>query len=119
MSAIDRDTPAGPNSVSADSKAELDRHLEWFQERLPERLANCVRWLRKPSSIFWRIPISLVLVVGGIFSFLPVLGIWMLPLGLILIAQDIPFLQPPIVRLLSWVERKWMERKARSDSSQK
>jgi len=119
MSAIDRDTPAGPDPVSADSKAELDRHLEWFQERLPERLANCVRWLRKPSSIFWRIPISLVLVVGGIFSFLPVLGIWMLPLGLILIAQDIPFLQPPIVRLLSWVERKWMERKARSDSSQK
>lgn len=119
MSTLERDTPAGTNPVSADSKAELDRHLEWFQERLPERLANCVRWLRKPSSILWRIPISLVLVVGGIFSFLPVLGIWMLPLGLILIAQDIPFLQPPIVRLLGWIERKWMERKARSENSQK
>jgi len=31
-------------------------------------------------------------------------------LGLMLIAQDIPFLQGPIVRLLGWMERKWLER---------
>lgn len=74
-----------------------------------------MRWLRKPSSIWWRVPISIALILGGIFSFLPVLGIWMLPLGLILIAQDIPFLQPPIARMLGWVERKWHERLARRD----
>ena len=32
-------------------------------------------------------------MLGGIFSFLPLLGVWMLPLGLLLIAQDVPFLQ--------------------------
>lgn len=113
MSTVERHSPAGPNPVSAQAKAELDRYLERFQERLPQRLASCVRWLREPSSIFWRIPISVILILGGIFSFLPVLGIWMLPLGLILIAQDIPFLQGPIVRVLQWAERKWNERQAR------
>ncbi len=31
----------------------------------------------------------------------------MLPLGLIIIAQDLPFLQPPLVRIFQWIERKW------------
>lgn len=114
MTAIERDSPAGPHPVSADAKAELDRHLEWIQSKLPNRAATGVRWLREPSSIWWRVPISIALILGGIFSFLPVLGIWMLPLGLILIAQDIPFLQPPLVRLLNWAERKWRERQARN-----
>jgi hypothetical protein len=39
-----------------------------------------------------------------------VLGLWMLPLGLVLIAQDIPFLQKPIARMLGWIERTWLER---------
>jgi hypothetical protein len=34
----------------------------------------------------------------------------MLPLGLLLFAQDVPPLQPPLIRLLAWVERKWTER---------
>ena len=33
----------------------------------------------------------LLLMVGGVFGFLPVLGFWMLPLGLAFIALDIPF----------------------------
>ena len=37
-----------------------------------------------------------LLIFGGIFSFLPVLGLWMLPLGLLLFAQDVPVLQKPM-----------------------
>lgn len=66
-------------------------------------------WLRQPSSRLVRIPLALLLILGGIFSFLPVLGLWMLPLGLLLFAQDVPLLQPPLIRLLGWVERKWSE----------
>jgi hypothetical protein len=55
--------------------------------------------------------------LGGIFSFLPVLGLWMLPLGLLLFAQDLPFLQKPMARMLGWVERKWIERQ-RAKSAQ-
>jgi hypothetical protein len=38
----------------------------------------------------------------------------MLPLGLLLIAQDVPFLQKPLADALGWMERKWMERKAKA-----
>ena len=80
------------------------------EDRLPPRLARFVGWLRKPSSRLVRIPLAILLIAGGIFSFLPVLGLWMLPLGLLLFAQDVPILQKPLARMLGWVERKWIER---------
>lgn len=91
-------------------QAEVDRHFAWFESKMPPRLARFSSWVRQPSSRWLRIPLGILLILGGIFSFLPVLGLWMLPLGLMLIAQDIPFLQGPIVRLLTWMERKWLER---------
>lgn len=96
--------------MSTDSKQELDRHFAWFEARLPRGPARFVAWLRQPSSRLVRIPLAILLILGGIFSFLPVLGIWMLPLGLLLFAQDVPMLQPPLARLLAWVERKLIER---------
>ena len=89
---------------------ELDRHFAWFEGKLSPRLARFVGWLRKPSSRLVRIPLAILLMAGGIFSFLPVLGLWMLPLGLLLFAQDIPILQKPTARTLGWIERKWIER---------
>ena len=89
---------------------ELDRHFAWFEKKLPQRPAKFVSWVRKPSSIYARIPIAILLVAGGFFSFLPVLGLWMLPLGLVLFAQDVPILQKPIANMLGWIERKWIER---------
>ena len=96
--------------MSEQSKMELDRHFAWFEERLPPGPARFVRWLRKPSSRYARIPLAILLIAGGIFSFLPVLGLWMLPLGLFLFAQDVPILQKPLARMLGWIERKWIER---------
>ena len=91
-------------------KSEIDRHFAWFEAKLSPRPARFVGWLRKPSSRYARIPLALLLIVGGVFSFLPVLGLWMLPLGLLLFAQDVPVLQKPLAQMLGWVERKWIER---------
>jgi hypothetical protein len=96
--------------LSEYDKLELDRHFAWFEGRLPPRGARFVAWLRKPSSWLVRIPLAILLIAGGIFSFLPVLGLWMLPLGLLLFAQDVPILQKPMARMLGWIERKWIER---------
>ena len=76
--------------MSEHDKMELDRHFAWFEERLPLRPARFVGWLRKPSSRLARIPLAILLIAGGIFSILPVLGLWMLPLGLLLFVQDVP-----------------------------
>ena len=91
-------------------QAEIDQHLAWFEGKLSPRLAEFISWVRKPSSRYVRIPLALALFAGGIFSFLPVLGLWMLPLGLVLFAQDVPFLQKPTAQLLGWIKRKWIAR---------
>jgi hypothetical protein len=46
-----------------------------------------------------------LLILGGIFSVLPVLGIWMLPLGLILLAEDVPVLRRWREKALDWIEK--------------
>jgi hypothetical protein len=97
--------------VSAAARAELDRHFESIAQRLPDKGARFIRWIRQPSSRFVRIPLSALLILGGIFSILPILGLWMLPLGLLLIAQDVPILQLPLANALGWIERKWINRK--------
>ena len=84
----------------------LDHEFDRLETRLPDRVSRVLRWLRRPSSRWVRIPLGLALVVAGILSFLPALGIWMLPLGLLLLAQDIPFLQRPMLAALDWIERR-------------
>lgn len=86
----------------------LNRQLDRFERELPKRVSRSIRWLREPSSRWVRIPVGLLLIAGGIFSILPLLGIWMLPLGLLLLAQDLPFLRRPMRRALLWVERRWV-----------
>src|SRR3978361_2478078 len=98
------------SNIAIDHRAELDRHFAWFEGKRSPRLAAFVNWLRKPSSRWVRIPLALVLIIGGFLSFLPILGLWMLPLGLVLFAQDVPVLQKPLAQMLGWIERKWIER---------
>ncbi|HVL20537.1 MAG TPA: tryptophan synthase subunit beta [Amaricoccus sp.] len=43
-----------------------------------------------------RLPVALLLLLGGFFSFLPVLGLWMLPLGVMLLAVDVPLIRPTV-----------------------
>ena len=86
---------------------EMNKYFEMINRRVPDRISRFIHWLRKPSSKAARLSIALLLILGGVFSFLPVLGIWMLPLGLLFIAQDVPFLQRPLVRALAWSETTW------------
>lgn len=50
-----------------------------------------------------RIAVGLVLVAGGILGFLPVLGFWMIPLGLAVIFIDVPVVRRAASRLRAWV----------------
>lgn len=85
----------------------LKRKIDRLQRRLPDRPSRFIQWLRKPSSRWFRIPLGIVLVVAGIFSLLPILGLWMLPLGLLLLSLDVPLLKRPILGMLDWIERQW------------
>jgi len=93
-------------------EAERQRRLALLIDRLPRRMAELVRWLFAPSRIWIRIPAGLLFMIGGCFAFLPVLGLWMLPLGFFLLAEDIPVLRRLSGRLLAWIEHRhpgWMK----------
>lgn len=94
----------------------LKRQLDRFDRLLPAWSSRMLRWLREPSSRWVRIPMGLLLVFGGILGFLPLLGLWMLPLGLLLLSQDLPFLRRPIRRMLICLERRWARRKRQRKS---
>ena len=87
----------------------LDRKIDQISDELPASAGAFLRWLRTPSSRWVRLPLALLLIVGGVVGFLPVLGFWMIPLGALLLAQDVPFLQRPTLRALTWLERKWIK----------
>ncbi|MDN5869504.1 MAG: hypothetical protein L0H73_02095 [Nitrococcus sp.] len=88
--------------------AKLNRQLDQIEGQLPDGVSRVLRWLREPATRWMRIPIGILLIIAGIFSILPVLGLWMLPLGLLLLAQDVPFLRRPTRQALVWIQRQWI-----------
>ena len=86
----------------------LNRQLDRLEHELPRGIRRLIRWLREPSARWARIPIGVALILGGAFSILPLLGLWMLPLGLLMLAQDIPFLRRPTRKGLLWAEKRWI-----------
>ncbi|MBO0905280.1 hypothetical protein [Jiella sonneratiae] len=46
-----------------------------------------------PGSKPWRIALGSALLVGGILGFLPILGFWMAPLGLVVLSVDSPLMR--------------------------
>ncbi|MEX0590566.1 MAG: hypothetical protein WD207_05725 [Xanthobacteraceae bacterium] len=91
---------------------DLDGELLLFEQKLPAFFARVIDWVRRPTSRLVRLPLGGILVIGGLFGFLPILGFWMLPLGLLLLARDIPALEPPLARMLAWINRSWPNWKA-------
>ncbi len=90
-----------------DLSAAWDARIEGLLARLPAKVSSAVAWLREPSRRTVRFGAAILLILGGIFSILPILGIWMLPLGLALLAEDAPGLKPQLERAARWTEGRW------------
>jgi hypothetical protein len=92
------------NQVPAQTMNADDWRLEQLINRAPNRIRSTVCFLRQPSSRWLRIPTGLALTVGGILWFLPIAGLWMLPIGLVLLAEDVQPLRSLRRRTLDWIE---------------
>jgi len=97
--------------LSDKQQKRFDRQFDKLERQVPRGIARALIWLRRPYARLVRIPLGLLLVLGGVFSFLPVLGIWMLPLGLLLLAVDLPFLRGPLGQGLVRLQRWWANRR--------
>ena len=67
--------------------------------------------VRVPAHPLLRIGLGVILVFGGFLGFLPILGFWMLPLGLVILSIDFAmvrrFRRRASVRLGRWLLRRW------------
>jgi hypothetical protein len=108
---LNADTTDWPRATSESDEDQRARRLDLLIRRLPPRLRNSVRWLLQPSARWLRIPAGLLLIFGGFLAILPIFGLWMLPLGVILLSEDVPPLRRATGRVLAWIERRhsrWM-----------
>jgi hypothetical protein len=59
-----------------------------------------------PKSKPLRVGIGILLIAGGILGFLPVLGFWMIPLGLLVLSVDLPVVRRWRRQLTVWWHRR-------------
>ena len=71
-----------------------------------------------PQSKVLRIGLGGGLCLGGFAGFLPVLGFWMLPLGVAVLAVDFPPARRVLRRSSVWVGRLQQGRRARMEARQ-
>jgi len=96
------------DGAASPSKAASQHHEQLIDRligRLPEGLQTTIRWLRRPGLRWVRVLAGLLFIAGAFLSILPVFGIWMLPLGLMLLAEDISPVRRVRDRFLNWIER--------------
>ena len=85
----------------------LKEAVDGLEARTGGRTRKVIHWLRDPKSRWIRLPLGILCIIGSFFWFLPVLGVELFPIGLLLIAEEIPFLRRPAARLMLWLERRW------------
>ncbi len=64
-----------------------------------------------PGHPIVRMLLGIAMIIGGVLGFLPVLGFWMVPVGLAILAVDFPpvrrFQRRMTVRFGNWLHRRW------------
>jgi hypothetical protein len=92
--------------LNRDDEAKAERRLDRLITKLPPRLCRLVQWTRDPKRIWLRLPLGVVFFLGGFLAILPIFGMWMIPLGLILLAEDVPPARRAIYRLINWTAKR-------------
>ena len=67
-----------------------------------EKIArNVTRWANDKLPPVVRSILGVLFFIGGCFGFLPILGFWMIPVGIMLVMLDLPFTRHRVVK---WIE---------------
>ena len=77
---------------------------------MPNSLSLAGRTMPLPRHKWARIALGSVLVLCGTLGFLPILGFWMIPLGLLVLGRDVPavrrFHRRMTVKFGRWREKR-------------
>jgi hypothetical protein len=100
------------NSRHVKHQARLNRQFDALQRRNPAT-GPILSAMRDNRFRLIRIPFAILLVLGSFLAILPVFGLWMMPLGLLLLAVDLPVLRPRVNAALIRLRRWWTRRRRR------
>jgi hypothetical protein len=84
-----------------------DPRLRRLLDALPHPARRSYIWLIRPEGRWLRRPLSVALICGGILGFLPVLGFWMVPVGALLLGEDVPPVRRLTLRALGASQHWW------------
>lgn len=98
-------TATHPSALNG--RETLNLAYDQLEAALPARAARVLRWLRRPEARWVRIPAGLLCIAAAFFWFMPVIGLEWAPVGLLLLAQDIPFLRKPVGLLILMLLAGW------------
>ena len=77
-----------------------------LRRRIAGYIYRTLRWGRDHVPPGIRTVVGALFMVGGVFGFLPIVGFWMLPLGVAFIALDIPWTRHHIHAWMARLERR-------------
>jgi 4-hydroxybenzoate polyprenyltransferase len=89
------------------SDQEAEEYICRQIDRLPPRFSRSIHRLRFHGRIWQRLLVAALLIFGGLLWFLPILGFWMLPFGVALLAIEIPIFKRWLVDAAMRIERWW------------
>lgn len=94
-------------ATNADTAQAWDARVTHLLTKLPRQFRSVVEWVRRPSRRAVRLCVAVFFIIGGFLAILPVFGLWMLPLGLALLSDDVPWFKVPLEKTACWIERMW------------
>ncbi len=83
------------------------RRARHWKHRLVIVTYRTLRWGQRYLPPVVRSLVGVALIIGGVFGFLPILGFWMLPLGVAIASLDIPPLRRRLERWLIDTRRRY------------
>jgi hypothetical protein len=88
---------------------EIPKDASMAEPDFQRRISLFGRVVPLPQSRMLRISIGILLVIGGILGFLPILGFWMIPLGILVLSYEFAMVRRWRRRSAVW----WGSRKGR------
>ena len=89
-------------------RKRLRRQFDALGRTVPQ-IAPMLAMLQTRPMIFVRVPVAAFMLVGGMLAILPVFGLWMIPVGLLLLAIDLPHLRPWVTAMTIRLRRRWRQ----------
>jgi len=89
-------------------KQKLDEAVDDLKREVPGKAQRFIDWARSDKARWIRIPLALLLIaVGILIPYMPIVGVEDVLLGLLLLSYDIPFMRKPMAAFLEWVVGLW------------